>query len=200
MPRPHKRRLDTRIHVAPNLPVPPGRVRDAVMRHVSRLPVALRDAWAAHPRGEMVVDASVVSTYVAEPTYWRHLHMAGMLLWHVDDVMQRREAFWQVVAAWLDHWLGSDATGGVLSEGAMAPFVPPDVVARWREVVALGYAEDLLETNVPRLLFQRGFARFMVSPRELEAADPQMARWFRSVLLDEAFWRTLRRRGGGAQL
>lgn len=196
MPQQNERRFLNRIHVAPDVAVSPGRVRDAVMRHVSRLPRALRAAWAVHPRGEMAVDATAASAYMAEPTYWRHVRTAGLLLWHVDDVMQRREAFWQVVAAWLDHWLGSDATGGVLSEGALAPFVPPDVVERWREVVALGYAEDLLETNAPRLLFQRGFARFMVAPRELEAADPQMARWFRSVLLNEAFWRALQRGGG----
>lgn len=195
MPQQNKSPLFDRIHIAPSVPTPPGRLRDAVLRHLSRLPRALRTLWAQHPRGVMAIDASAASAYLAEPTYWRHLHTSGLLLWHVDDVMQRREAFWEVVGAWFDHWLGSDATGAFFSEGACAPFVPEDAARRWQDVLALGYAEDLLGTQEPATLFRRGFARLMVSPRELDIADPQMARWFRTVVLNEGFWRAVQDAG-----
>lgn len=70
------------------------------------------------------------------------------------------------------------------------------MVPRWREagrrlehLFALGYAVDSVAQASVRDYFAQSLALYCRDRQRLNIADPQIDKWFRSTLWDEAFWR-----------
>ena len=67
---------------------------------------------------------------------------------------------------------------------------------RWQEagqrllhLYALGYAIDDIARASVQDYFAQSLALYCTDRQRLNVADPQIDKWFRSTLWDEAFWR-----------
>lgn len=175
----------------------PGRwpVAAAALRHLGRLPETARARWAAQPLGQIVIASHQQPRYEPGPFFWRDLATRAVLVLTPDVVAGDPAAFWAVVAGWLDHWLGCQASSGGpwLSQGAAAdrPATIVEAATRLRTILARGYAASALGLDEPRALFARAMALAMTDPPALSTADPHLARWLRTTLLDERWWQRL---------
>ena len=60
--------------------------------------------------------------------------------------------------------------------------------ARLPGLFALGYGVDEVAQSSIREYFAQSLAFYCQDRRRLNVADPQIHKWFRSTLWDEAFW------------
>lgn len=168
-------------------------VAERALRHLGRLPEPLLHAWADQPVGHVVVGAHE-SRYEPGQVLWRDLRTHAVLFVDAQHVTQRVPDFWEPVGAWIDHWLGSDAAidGARLSDGGT--FEPPalqEAADRLTRVLDRRYAEEFLRATDYHTIFARGFAWMMIDQQTLSAADPHLAKWFRSTILSKGFWHRL---------
>jgi hypothetical protein len=108
----------------------------------------------------------------------------------VEDLAQGNERALHVLGHLVDHYLGcaGQEHGPWLSEGG-------GVVPRWQEagqrlprLFALGYAPDDVAGSNVRDYFAQCLALYCRERQDLNVADPQIYKWFRSTLWQEAFW------------
>lgn len=162
------------------------------LRRLHRLPGAAIGLWATHPLGHIVIDPREVARYESGRLQWRDLDSRAVLVLTPDVVQEDARRFWEIVGAWLDHWLGSDgaAHGAWLSEGG-SPTQPQrllEAAVALQAILDRGYAHVLLGTDEPRTLFARAVSLALTDPRALSTADPHLARWLRGTLLNEGWW------------
>lgn len=171
---------------------PHGPAAEALCRRVAAgLPPALVALWAAQGDGVLLVDAGQAPRYEPGPVLWRQVQATGAL-WLPPGCED--EALWQTVGAWLDHLGGSLGLGaGRLSGSAGATPSLQAAATRLAEILALGYATAHLGTDEAASLLARAVAAQRLRPQPLSAADPLLARWLRTTLLDEGFWRQVAR-------
>jgi hypothetical protein len=69
------------------------------------------------------------------------------------------------------------------------------VLVRWREagarlqrLFALGYGVDKVTRSNIRDYFAQSLALYCLDRQRLNVADPQICKWFRSTLWNQAFW------------
>lgn len=190
-----------RIHVDPRVISEvevraPWALAEMTWKHLSRLPNSLLEMWAGLPVGHIVI-ALEPSHYDPGLVIWRDMRAQAVVFLHARDVTDPSLAFWRPIGAWIDHWLGSGAApdGARFSQGVSFAGAPPvliEAARRWQHVLDLGYLADWLGLSDPSALFAEGFAWMMVDQQRLSVADPHAARWFRSTVLDNTFWKQLR--------
>lgn len=110
----------------------------------------------------------------------------------LEDLAEAGDAPLRAVGHLADHYLGCGglAEGAWLSEGGgMCP--------AWREagerlmrLFPLGYGADTVARRSVRDYFAQSLALYCRDRQGLSVADPQVVRWLRSTLWQEAFWRS----------
>lgn len=163
------------------------------LRHLGRLPETACRRWARETWGQIVITPLEQARYEPDAFLWRNVASRAVLVFTPQVVLSDPPAFWAIVGAWLDHWLGAAAEPNRpwLSEGG-SPTRPKAIVAAAADlqtILGRGYAAAAFEEADPRALFTRAFALAMTDSKTLFAADPHLARWFRRTLLEEAWWR-----------
>ncbi|MCZ7572684.1 MAG: hypothetical protein M5U01_29355 [Ardenticatenaceae bacterium] len=170
-------------------------VAAAALRHLGRLPKAARTRWAGQPLGQIVIARDEQPHYEPGLYLRRDLASQAVLVLTPEVVANDPAAFWAIVGAWLDHWLGCGAStrGPWLSQGGTPPRAASiaAAAAALQAVLVRGYAADALALAEPRALFARALALAMTEPLTLSAADPHLARWLQTTLLEESWWRRL---------
>lgn len=162
----------------------------AALRHLRRLPPPLRARWADHPQGHIVIDQHEVSRYEPGALLWRDLQTRAVLLFNPTTIATPMP-FWTIVGHWLDHWVGADGApaGAWLSEGGSAWSALASSASALTAALGRGYAAPLVpQADGPRPLFAHCFALAMLAPERLSAADPHLARWFRTTVLAAGWW------------
>lgn len=190
--------LESHIHAAPDAHLnieqfgSPWAVAERGFKHLRRLPRGLLRSWAAQPFGHVIVGRHE-SRYEPAAVLWRDLRTRAAVFINTRHVIERSPAFWEPVGAWLDHWLGSGAASGgaprLSDAGADRPSLLEETASRLDRVLDRRYAEEFLESTDRRQLFARGFAWMMIDQQALSVADPHLAKWFRSTLLNDGFWK-----------
>jgi hypothetical protein len=110
----------------------------------------------------------------------------------VEDLALDNERPLHVIGHLIDHHLGCggkpDApwlTGG----GGLSPDVKA-AGARLAGLFALGYAVDEVASSNVRDYFAQSLALYCRDRQRLNTGDPQIYKWFRSTLWDQAFWQS----------
>ncbi len=188
----HHLRVDPRV-MSEVIVQAPWVLAERAWRHLSRLPDTLLEAWATLSTGHIVI-ALEPSRYEPGWVMWRDMQARAVVFVHARDVLEPSLSFWRPVGEWVDHWLGSGAAlnGTRFSEGISLAGAPPlliEAARRWQRVVELGYLAEWLNTSDSSALFAEGLAWMMIDQQRLSVADPHAAKWFRSTVLDEGFWR-----------
>lgn len=170
-------------------------VAERALQHLRRLPAPMLHAWAAQPLGHIVVGPDE-SRYEPETVLWRDLRTNAVIFINATHVTERTPDFWIPIGAWIDHWLGSGGAvaGARLSDGESFSTPPlDDAASRLQRVLGRRYAENFLDTTDYHEIFARGFGWMMIDQQTLSAADPHLAKWFRSTILRTSFWKQFAR-------
>lgn len=95
-----------------------------------------------------------------------------------------------VIGHLVDHHLGCEgaAAGAWLSAGGGVAPAWRDAGQRLSRLFELGYGFDEVALSGVRDYFAQSLAGYCRERRALSAADPQIARWFRSTLWSRTFW------------
>ena len=163
----------------------------ALARQLDCLPRALWD-YLLDCEGGYVWLYDGASTYTPGLATLRHQAVQNVAYISIEDLASENERPLHVVAHLADHYLGcgGSAEGAWLSDGG-------GVAPRWREagirlarLFQLGYGlDETAQANV-RDYFAQSLALYCRDRQRLNVADPQIDKWFRSTLWDEAFWHT----------
>lgn len=191
--------LTSHMHAAPNAHAGLNQfgaawdVAERALKHLSRLPAPMLHAWAAQSLGHIIVGQEE-SHYNPEMVLWRDLRTHAVIFINAQHVTERTPDFWIPIGAWIDHWLGSGGAlaGARLSDGgAFDTSALDDTASRLTRVLERRYAENFLDTTDYHQIFARGFGWMMIDQQALSAADPHLAKWFRSTILRKSFWKRL---------
>jgi hypothetical protein len=108
----------------------------------------------------------------------------------VEDLALENERPLHVIAHLIDHHLGSvgEADSAWLSGGGGGSPRWQEAGGRLSRLFGLGYAVDAVAGADVRDYFAQSLATYCREPRRLNVADPQIYKWFRSTLWNEAFW------------
>jgi hypothetical protein len=108
----------------------------------------------------------------------------------VEDLAVDNERVLHVLAHLIDHYLGADGapSGLWLSEGGGVSDPWRDAGARLAKLYDLGYAADEVAQANARDYFAQSLALFCRDRRRLNVSDPQIDKWFRTVLWSESYW------------
>jgi hypothetical protein len=156
------------------------------------LPSALWDFLQSCTGGFAVITAGE-SRYVTGPVAVRSRNLQNVAFVSVEDLALDNERPLHVLAHLIDHHLGcgGKSEGIWLSDGG-------GVTPRWKEagvrlprLFALGYGLDPVAASNVRDYFAQSLAFYSRERQRLNIADPQIEKWFRSTLFDEAFWRSM---------
>jgi hypothetical protein len=192
--------LQARARLMPNLlPQSPPWVR-TVFEHAWAPMKALAEAIRPLPsglwpfllgcEGGLAAICPGESRYCVGPATIGRLQVQNVAFISVEDLAQDNEAPLHVLGHLIDHYLGcgGKAEGGWLSEGE-------GLVPRWQEagqrlpgLFALGYGIDPVAEASVQDYFAQSLAWYCRDRTELNVADPQIDKWFRNTLWNEAFW------------
>lgn len=171
----------------PHLILPPNPAAFALVRAIAgALPPPLVTLWQQCGKGTILITNHLSTGYL--PTL---MLMSGYSINYplcVPSAGSEAE-LWAVVGAWLNHFGGSRADGDCLTDGKGATPTLQSAAARLQLILARGYANDHLQADDPAALFARAVAAYHLAPRDLSFADPQLYKWLKYTLFDEAFWR-----------
>jgi hypothetical protein len=108
----------------------------------------------------------------------------------VEDLALENERPLHVLAHLIDHQIGAagEPDSVWLSEGGGPSPGWRQAGARLSQLFALGYAVDEVAGSNLRDYFAQSLATYCREPRRLNVADPQIYKWFRSTVWNEAFW------------
>jgi hypothetical protein len=98
----------------------------------------------------------------------------------------------------IDHYLGCGgaADGHWLSEGGGVTPAWQAAGARLPALFALGYGLDEVAQSNARDYFAQSLALYCRDRQRLNVADPQIDKWFRNTLWNDAFWHAIVRPKG----
>ena len=121
----------------------------------------------------------------------RHQRVANVAFVSIEDLALGNERTLHVLGHLVDHHLGcaGELEGLWLSCGGG---VSPDwqrAGQRLAELFALGYAVDPVAESCVRDYFAQSLALYCLERQRLNAADPQIHKWLRRTLWNEALWR-----------
>ena len=163
----------------------------ALARQLDCLPRALWD-YLLDCEGGYVSLYGGASTYTPGPATLRRQAVQNVAYVSIEDLASENERPLHVVAHLADHYLGCGGSpgGAWLSDGG-------GVAPRWQQAGArlarlfqLGYGVDEIAQANARDYFAQSLALYCRDRKLLNVADPQIDKWFRSTLWDEAFWHT----------
>jgi hypothetical protein len=164
----------------------------ALSQQARCLPSALWDYLLSCAGGFAAITAGE-SRYVPGLATVRSRNLQNVAFVSVEDLALDNERPLHVIAHLIDHHLGcgGEPEGIWLSDGGgMTP--------RWQEVgvrlprlFALGYGLDPVASSNVRDYFAQSLAFYCRDRQRLNMADPQIEKWFRNTLFDEAFWRSM---------
>jgi hypothetical protein len=108
----------------------------------------------------------------------------------VDDLARDNDRPLHVIGHLIDHHMGcgGDPDGQWLSQGGGVNSSWLEAGARLSRLFALGYGVDEVAQHNVKDYFAQSLAYFCRDRQRLNAADPQIYKWFRSTLWDRAFW------------
>jgi hypothetical protein len=162
----------------------------ALARQVTHLPGALWSFLLGHEGGWVVVQggASRYQTGTVDALGRRRRNVATI---GVEDLARDNDVPLHIVGHLVDHYLGCAGDGAGLWLSGGGGLVPrwQEAGARLERLFALGYAVDEAAAGNVRDYFARSLAWHCRRPRELNVADPQIWKWFRTTLWDDNFWR-----------
>jgi hypothetical protein len=161
----------------------------ALAQHITALPEALWQYLMRYPRGFVVVHSGE-SSYAPGPAVVHALNAHNVAFIAVQDLAKDNERPLHVIGHLIDHHLGNGGAsdGPWLSEGGgAAPFLHK-VAIRLPGLYALGYGIDRVAQANLRDYFAQSLAFYAQDPRRLNIADPQIHKWFRITLWNDAFW------------
>lgn len=193
--------LQARARLMPNLlPQSPPWVR-GVFAHAWAPMRALAEALRPLPaglwpfllgcEGGMVAICPGESKYTPGPGQIGRLEVHNVALISVQDLAQDNEQPLHILGHLIDHYLGcgGEPDGVWLSGGGGLFPLWQEAGQRLPRLFALGYGIDpVAESNV-RDYFAQSLAWYCRDRKQLNVADPQIDKWFRSTLWNKAFWR-----------
>jgi hypothetical protein len=162
----------------------------ALAQQLHCLPTALWQCLLGWDSGYVAI-CTGESRYTPGPATIRHQRVKHMAYVSVEDLAEDNHQPLHVIGHLIDHHLGcgGQAGGAWLSDGGGATFRWQEAGERLPRLFALGYGVDeIARTNV-RDYFAQSLALYCRSREHLTVTDPQICKWFRSTLWDEAFWR-----------
>lgn len=163
----------------------------ALTGQISGLPGALWD-YLLDCAGGFVYVTVTKSEYVPGPMTIRGQHALNVAQISVEDLARENEQPLQIIGHLIDHQLGCGGApaGTWLSEGGGVRPAWQQAGSRLPGLFELGYGiDDLARSNV-RAYFSRSLAVYCQDRQRLNVADPQICKWFRSTLWNDAFWQT----------
>jgi len=159
-------------------------------RHLAGLPPALWDALLAWESGYAVL-VSGESSYHPGAFAFRGQPWKGIAFISLEDLAGRSAGLvLHVVGHLVDHHLGCGGAeqGTWLSEGGGMTPAWREAGLRLARLFDLGYGLDEVARSNARDYFAQSLVAYCCDRRRLTAADPQIAKWFRTTLWDPAFW------------
>jgi hypothetical protein len=161
----------------------------ALGRQVRCLPPALCDYLLSCDGGFIAISTGE-SRYVLGWTTIRQRKLQNVAFVSVEDLAHDNERPLHVIAHLVDHHLGcgGDRQGNWLSEGGGVTPAWQEAANRLQRLFALGYGLDNVTLSNPRDYFAQSLAFYCRDRQRLNAADPQIDKWFRSTLWNEKFW------------
>ena len=154
------------------------------------LPKGLWDFLLSCEDGFVVISPNLSRYEPGPATVGRH-QLRNVAFVSVEDLAEDNEQPLHIVGHLADHYLGcgGENDGVWLTDGG-------GLVPRWQEegqrlpeLYALGYGVDKVAQANVRDYFARSLAWYCRERQELNVADPQIEKWFRSTLWDADFWR-----------
>ena len=116
----------------------------------------------------------------------------------ICDLAADNEVPLHVIGHLIDHYLGcaGEPDSQWLTEGGGVLVHWREAGARLQRLFALGYGIDQVARSSIREYFAQSLALYCLDRQRLNVADPQICKWFRSTLWNEAFWRCQMPGGG----
>jgi len=130
--------------------------------------------------------------YSPGPNSIRQLQVTNVAFVSIEDLALGNERTLHVLGHLVDHHLGcaGDVKGPWLSEGGGISPGWQQAGSRLSDLFALGYAVDpIAESNV-RDYFAQSLALFCLDRQRLNVADPQIEKWLRTTIWNEALWKS----------
>ncbi|MGD2207181.1 MAG: hypothetical protein PVH17_10405 [Anaerolineae bacterium] len=166
----------------------------ALTRQVSSLPDALCDYLMACEVGFLAICPGE-SRYQLGPGRIRDREVQNVAYVSVEDLAHDNERPLHVIGHLIDHHLGcgGDPKGPWLTDGGGATPGWQEAGGRLPGLFALGYGPDEIALSDVRNYFAQSLALYCRERQRLNVADPQIHKWFRSVLWNKGFWRAQER-------
>jgi hypothetical protein len=162
----------------------------ALAHQLRHLPDSLWGFLLEYPGGYVAISTEA-SKYVPEATTVGDRKVQNLAVINIQDLAKENEKALHVIGHLVDHHMGcgGETDGLWLSEGG-------GVTPHWREAAGrlhslfpLGYGVDEVAQSGPSDYFAQSLTWYCRDRQRLNVADPQIYKWFRSTLWDEAFWR-----------
>lgn len=165
----------------------------ALGRQASCLPPALWNQLLDHASGFVAI-CNQESRYVPGPATLRYQQVSNVAYVSVEDLADENERPLHVIGHLIDHHLGcaGEPDGPWLSDGGGMTPVWQEAGTRLPRLFALQYGVDEIAHANVRDYFAQSLAIYCRDRQHLNVADPQIYRWFRGTLWDEAFWQSQR--------
>lgn len=130
------------------------------------------------------------SRYEPGPGTIGRLQVENVAFLSVQDLAQDNEQPLHVLGHLIDHYLGCGGApaGTWLSDGGGLLPHWQEAGQRLPQLFALGYGIDEVARSGVQHYFARSLAWYCRERKELNVADPQIDKWFRSTLWNETFW------------
>jgi hypothetical protein len=162
---------------------------EALRGQVRCLPSALWD-YLLDCEGGFVAIGAGNSRYVVGPTLIRNRTVHNVAFVSVADLAEDNERPLHVIGHLIDHYLGCGGTvdGLWLSAGGGMRSHWQQAAQRLPGLFALGYAVDEIAGCSIEDYFAQSLALNCRDRQRLNVADPQIYKWFRTTLWDDAFW------------
>jgi hypothetical protein len=161
----------------------------AFVGHAQHMPVELWD-YLLHCAGGYVAISLQESRYVVGPVELFRRQVQNVAFVSVEDLASDNHRPLHVLGHLVDHYLGcgGDTDGAWLTRGGGMNPTWQEAGSRLQRLFSLGYGVDeAAQSNVQDYLAQ-SLALFCRDRAILNAADPQIYKWFRSTLWSREFW------------
>jgi hypothetical protein len=166
---------------------------EALADQLSCLPAGLWDCLLSWDSGFVAI-CTGESRYTLGAATIRHQAVQHVAYVSLEDLAKESIRPLHVLGHLIDHHLGcaGQADGPWLSEGGGVREHWQRAGARIPRLFALGYAVDEHAQSNVRDYFAQSLALYCRDRQRLNVADPQICKWFRSNLWDQAFWQAER--------
>ena len=160
-------------------------------RQLTDLPGALWD-YLQDCAGGFVYISVAESKYIPGPMTIRGQEAQNVARISVEDLARGNEQPLQTIGYLIDHHMGcgGDQEGAWLSEGGGVCPAWQQAGSRLPGLFELGYGIDDAARSDVRAYLSHSLALYCQDRQRLNIADPQIYKWFRSTLWNEAFWNT----------